>query len=38
LPAVTAWKIDQQHARFVKLSSEGLLCPRSGIYTIDGGL
>ena len=38
LPAVAAWKIDQQHAKFVKLSSEGLLCPRSGIYTIDGGL
>jgi hypothetical protein len=37
LPVLTAWKIDQQHAKFIKLSSEGILCPRSGIYTIDGG-
>ena len=38
LPVVTAWKIDQQHAKFVKIASEGMLCPRSGIYTVDGGL
>lgn len=38
LPVVTAWKIDKQRARFVKVPSEGLLCPRSGIYTVDGGL
>jgi hypothetical protein len=38
LPALSAWKIDQQRAKFVKISTEGLLCPRSGIYTIDGGL
>jgi hypothetical protein len=38
LPAAAAWKIDQQHAKFVRISTEGLLCPRSGIYTVDGGL
>jgi hypothetical protein len=38
LPVVTAWKIDKQRAKFIKVSSEGLLCPRSGIYTVDGGL
>lgn len=38
LPATTAWKIDQRHAKFVKIPTEGLLCPRSGIYTVDGGL
>jgi hypothetical protein len=38
LPVVTAWKIDKQRAKFIKVSSEGLLCPRSGIYTADGGL
>jgi hypothetical protein len=38
LPVVTAWKIDQRRAKFVKVSGEGLLCPRSGIYTVDGGM
>ena len=38
LPAQAAWKIDQQHAKFVKVPIEGLVCPRSGIYTVDGGL
>jgi hypothetical protein len=38
LPALSAWKIDQQRAKFVKIPTEGLLCPRSGIYTVDGGL
>jgi hypothetical protein len=37
LPVQVAWKIDQPHAKFVKIASEGLLCPRSGIYTLDGG-
>lgn len=37
LPAATAWKIDQPHAKFVKMPTDGLLCPRSGIYTVDGG-
>ncbi len=38
LPATVAWKIDQPHAKFVKIATDGLLCPRSGIYTVDGGL
>ena len=38
LPVQAAWKIDQQRAKFVKVSIEGLVCSRSGIYTIDGGL
>jgi hypothetical protein len=37
LPVKTAWKIDQKGARFVSVSGEGLLCPRSGITTLDGG-
>jgi hypothetical protein len=37
LPAAAAWKIDQPHAKFVKMPTDGLLCPRSGIYTVDGG-
>ena len=37
LAVQTAWKIDQQRAKFVKVSSEGLSCPRSGISTDDGG-
>ena len=38
LPVLTAWKIDQRRAKFVKVSGDDLLCPRSGIYTVDGGL
>lgn len=38
LPALFAWKIDLKAAKFVKASTEGLRCPRSGIYTVDGGL
>jgi hypothetical protein len=38
LPVLSAWTIDQRRAKFVKMSSEGLLCPRSGIYTVDGGM
>jgi len=37
LPVQVAWKIDQQHAKFVKASIDGVVCPRSAIYTIDGG-
>ena len=36
LPVQAAWKIDQQRAKFVKVSIEGLGCPRNAIYTIDG--
>ncbi len=38
LPAKVAWKIDEKRAKFIKLSTEGLLCPRSGVSTADGGL
>jgi hypothetical protein len=38
LPAVSAWKIDEKNAKFVKMPTEGLLCAKSGIYTVDGGL
>ena len=38
LPARFAWKIDEKRAKFIKLSTEGLLCPRSGVITADGGL
>jgi len=37
LPVQVAWKIDQQRAKFVKVSIAGLVCPRRAIYTIDGG-
>lgn len=37
LPVQFAWKIDQEHAKFVQVPGEGLLCPRSGISTADGG-
>jgi hypothetical protein len=37
LPVQAAWTIDRQHAKFVKASIEGLVCPRSGIYSADGG-
>jgi hypothetical protein len=37
LPAKSAWKIDSKKAKFVKLATEGMLCPRSGIITADGG-
>ena len=38
LPALQAWKIDEKNAKFVKMPTEGLLCAKSGIYTVDGGL
>jgi hypothetical protein len=37
LSAKFAWKIDRRTAKFVKLATEGLQCPRSGIITADGG-
>jgi hypothetical protein len=37
LPVQAAWKIDQKRGKFVKASTEGLSCPRSGIITGDGG-
>ena len=38
LPVKSAWRIDQKTSKFVKVSTEGLQCPRSGIYTVDGGM
>lgn len=37
LSARFAWKIDKRTAKFVKVSTEGMQCPRSGIITEDGG-
>jgi len=37
LSAKAAWEIDKKLAKFVKLSTEGLSCPRDGIITEDGG-
>ena len=37
LPVKTAWTIDQKGIKFVPIPGEGLLCPRSGIITADGG-
>jgi hypothetical protein len=37
LPAKSAWQIDPRKAKFVKLATEGMECPRSGIITADGG-
>jgi hypothetical protein len=31
LPADAAWKIDEKLVKFVKMSADGLLCPRDGI-------
>ena len=38
LPAVSAWKIDDNQMKFVELEIEGLHCSRDGIITADGGL
>jgi hypothetical protein len=37
LTASAAWKIDKKRTKFVKISTDGLTCPRSGIATVDGG-
>ncbi len=37
LPAKQAWTIDQKQVRFVTASTDGLACPRTGIFTADGG-
>lgn len=31
LPADAAWKIDEKVVKFVKMSTDGMLCPRDGI-------
>ena len=37
LSARVAWRIDEHQAKFISLSTEGMLCPRDGISTSDGG-
>jgi hypothetical protein len=37
LPAKAAWKIDVTATKFVELPAEGLLCPREGVISSDGG-
>lgn len=37
LPATAAWRIDAKNARFVAADPAGLMCPRDGIATADGG-
>lgn len=37
LPATAAWKVDEKKDKFVRIESNGLRCPRSGIVTADGG-
>ena len=38
LPATAAWRIDEVRSKFVDVSKDGLVCPRDGIITADGGL
>jgi hypothetical protein len=35
LSATAAWRIDEKRARFVKIPTKGLRCPRNGIITAD---
>jgi hypothetical protein len=37
LPVTVAWRVDEKTGKFVPLPAAGLLCPRSGIDTADGG-
>jgi len=37
LAAEAAWKIDEKNAKFVKMTVDGLRCPRDGIFSVDGG-
>ena len=37
LAAEAAWKIDEKSAKFVKMTTDGLGCPRDGIFSVDGG-
>ncbi len=38
LPALAAWRIDVKHRKFAAVPVAGLLCPRSGLFTVDGGM
>lgn len=37
LPAVRAWRIDENGGRFVETGADGMMCPRDGVATADGG-
>jgi len=37
MPAESAWRIDESSAKFVQMSPSGLMCPRQGVSTVDGG-
>jgi len=37
LPALAAWRVDEHQRKFVALPAAGLLCPRDGMFTVDGG-
>lgn len=38
LPALAAWRVDEKRMKFVAVPSAGMLCPRSGMFTVDGGM
>lgn len=38
LSARAAWIIDEKGQRFIKMSTKGLRCPRTGVITRDGGM
>lgn len=35
--AKSAWRIDEAAAKFVSIDAKGLMCPATGIATVDGG-
>ena len=37
MPASSAWRIDEKSGRFVEISADGMMCPRDGVATADGG-
>lgn len=37
MPALAAWRVDEKHDKFVSVPVKGLMCPRSGLFTLDGG-
>jgi hypothetical protein len=37
MPAARAWRIDEKSGRFVETSADGMMCPRDGVATADGG-
>jgi len=37
LPATAAWRIDEKNAKYISVPVKGMMCPRSGLYTLDGG-